>query len=210
MDILYLIDRLENLVAGSRRMPLVNQIMIKEADIQDIIEQMRLAIPEEVKQARNVSRDKERILAQAQADASALLARAREESERAMNREGLLKAAQERSQEILREAELKAEQLKNEADLYVVETLRALRDHLTSIETDIDRSILSIERGLESMGALGEEGERVEASEYIGDEEEPPQNQRPVPRRASLAMDTMGGPMYSQEPPSRNPVQPGS
>lgn len=192
MDILYLVDRLENLIAGSRRMPLVNNIIVKESDILNIVDQLRTTIPEEIKQARRVIQDKERILAQAQADANALLARAREESEQAVNREGLLKAAEARSQEMVRRAEEEAEQLKNEADGYVVETLRALRDHLTSIETDIGRSILSIEKGLASL-----EGENTGEQVYYEDEAEA--NLRALPRRASLAADTMGGPMYLPE-----------
>ena len=63
MDILYLVDRLENLIAGSRRMPLVNQIIVKESEILSIIEQMRTTIPDEVKQSRRVIQEKERILA---------------------------------------------------------------------------------------------------------------------------------------------------
>src|SRR5215471_19585997 len=105
MDILYLVDRLENLIAGSRRMPLVNQIIVKEPDILNIVDQLRTTIPDEIKQARRVIQDKERILAQAQAEANALLARAREESERAVNLEGLLKAAEARSQEMVQRAE---------------------------------------------------------------------------------------------------------
>ena len=96
MDILYLVDRLENLIASSRRMPFMNQIILKEADILSIVDQMRTSIPDEIKQSRRILQDKERILAQAQADAASLLAKAREESERAMNREGLLRAAEER------------------------------------------------------------------------------------------------------------------
>lgn len=212
MDILYLVDRLENLIASSRRMPLVNQIMIKEIDILNIVDQMRTSIPDEIKQARRVVQEKERILAQAQADASALLARAREETERAMNREGLLRAAEARSQELVHQAEGRSESLlrnateqsdhlKNDADAYVGETLRNLKDHLASIEMDLSRTILSIERGLESLGEIeedevgGDEGE-----EYFEDsaEIEVPDNMagpgRPIPRRASLANDTMGGP----------------
>jgi len=162
MDILYLVDRLENLIASSRRMPLVNQIILKETDILPIIEQMRTSIPDEVKQARRVVQDKERILAQAQADASNLLARASEESERAINREGLLRSAEERSKkllwqaeeqanELIRQAEEHAEHLKMDADAYVMETLRNIREHLTGVETEVSRTILSIERGLESM-----------------------------------------------------------
>src|SRR5437763_9737174 len=127
MDILYLVDRLENLIANSRRMPLVNSILIKEGDILNIIDQMRTSIPDEVKQARRIIQEKERILAQAQADASTLLSRAREESERAMNREGLLRTAEARSQElvqqaeehsraVMRQTEAQNEQLKNDAD----------------------------------------------------------------------------------------------
>ncbi len=172
MDILYLVDRLENLIASSRRMPLVNQIIVKESDIFSIIEQMRTTIPDEVKQSRRVIQEKERILAQAQADATTLLARAREEGERAVNREGLLKVAEERSQQLLqkteeqvhqmiRRAEEHSEHLKVDADAYVVETLRNLRDHLTSVETDVSRTILSIERGLESLEERRLSGERV-------------------------------------------------
>src|SRR5438046_10431657 len=101
MDILYLVDRLENLIASSHRIQLPYQIRIHEVDILNIVDQMRTSIPDEIKQARRVIQEKERILAQAQADASTLLARAREETERAMNREGLLRAAEARSQEMV-------------------------------------------------------------------------------------------------------------
>ena len=210
MDILYLVDRLDNLIASSHRMPLVNQILIKEGDILNIVDQMRTSIPDEIKQARRIIQEKERILAQAQADATTLLTRAREETERAMNREGLLRAAEARSQELVRQAEEQAhsvteqaeehgEQLKNEADNYVAETLRNLKDHLASIEMDISRTILSIDKGLESLEIPEEEGEEelevyYEESEGSTELEDLPV--RSVPRRASLANDTQGGPVY--------------
>jgi hypothetical protein len=185
IDILYLVDRLENLVASSGRVPLVNQIMLKEADILSILDQMRTSIPNEIKQARRVIQDKERILAQAQADASKIIERAHENAKEAVTRENLLRLADE-----------KAEQIKVEADAYVAETLRALRDHLTSIEMEIDRSILSIEKGLASLELADEE-----VYEDVGQEEEQgvPPSARSAPRRASLAVDTMGGPMYQQD-----------
>lgn len=207
MDILYLIDRLDNLIAGSRRMPLLNQIILKEGDILSIIDQMRVSIPDEVKQARRVMQEKDRILAQAQSEASNILTQARLESERALTHDGLLDAAEERSREIiqqakerslamLRHAEEEAERLKIEADSYVSESLCALREHLLSIETDVGRTIMSIERGLETMQAIPEEPEMVDEMDEDCDvaEDSPPQ-QAPV-RRASLAADTMGGPNF--------------
>lgn len=198
MDILYLVDRLENLIASSRKMPLVNQIIIKESDILNIVDQLRTTIPDEIKQARRVIQDKERILAQAQAEANALLARAREESEQAVNRQGLLKVAEVRSHELVQLAEGEAEQLKNEADNYVIETLRALRDHLTSIETDIGRSILSIEKGLASLedGLSDAQDEADSADESMVEQSALAHT---PPRRSSLAADTMGAPMFVQD-----------
>src|SRR5947209_11208868 len=116
MDILYLVDRLENLIANSRRMPVVNQIIMKEGDILNIVDQMRTSVPDEIKQARRVIQEKERILAQAQADATTLLTRAREETERAMNREGLLRTAEARSQELMRQAEEQAQNIVRQAE----------------------------------------------------------------------------------------------
>ena len=204
-DILYLIDRLENLIASSHKMPLVSQILVRETDIFSIIDQMRVSIPDEIKQARRIIQDKERILAQAQADASKIMTQAREESERAMKREGLLRSAEARSREILRLADEKAEQIKVEADAYVTETLRALRDHLASIEMDVGRSILSIEKGLASLEQLPEEAEEGREDAYKEEEglEEMQPPSRPIPRRASLAADTMGGPMYQQDSTQR-------
>lgn len=186
-DILFLVNRLDNLIASSRKMPLVDQLLVKEADIRSIIHEMRIAIPDEIKQARRIIQDKERILAQA-----------REESERALKREGLLHSAEERSQEILRLADEKAEQIKVEADAYVVETLRALRDHLATIEMDIGRSILSIEKGLASLEEVPEEEDVYEEEEEEEAEDKQPPS-RPTPRRASLAADTMGGPKFQQD-----------
>jgi hypothetical protein len=200
MDILYLVDRLENLIAGSRKMPLTNSIMIKESDILNIVDQMRTSIPDEIKLARRIIQDKERIIAQAQADASTLLARAREESEKAIEREGLLKAAGEQSQAMVREAEEQAEKLKTDADVYVVETLRALREHLNAIEISVSRTILSIEKGLESL-EQPLEGENMDGSFAVYEEDRGEQLQaHGMPRRASLAADTMGGPAFESAP----------
>ncbi len=212
MDILYLVDRLENLITSSKKMPLSNSLMVKESEILKIIELMRTAIPDEIKQARRIIQEKERILAQAQADASTILARAREETERVMNREGLLRAAEARSQELLREAtghaqelmhqaQEHAEQRKLGADAYAAETLRNLREHLLTIETEVGRHVLSIEKGLESLGLPldtheQEDGSMEDEDYYEAGEEFEEAPAQPIPRRASLATDTTGGPTY--------------
>lgn len=231
MDILYLVDRLENIIANSRKMPLLNQIVFKENDVitmSNLLEQMHHSIPGEFEQARRVTQERDRILAQAQAEAAALRDKAqaeanalrtkvREESDRAMNREGLLRIAEERSQEIIRQAKEQAreitrraeehtEQMKSEADAYAAETLQNLKEHLASVEAEVSRNILSIEKGLESLEAQkyeeiyatdenGEDNE-LEDANGLGDVYQDQTPAYPSPRRSSLANDTMGGPNF--------------
>jgi len=73
-----------------------------------------------------------------------------------------------------------------------------LRDHLSTIEMDIGRSILSVEKGLASLEELPEEEDVYEEEEEEEAEDRQPPS-RPTPRRASLAADTMGGPKFQQD-----------
>jgi hypothetical protein len=213
MDILYLVDRLENFISNGQRIPLVNQVILKESELLVILEEMRKFIPAELKQAERIVQEKERILAQAQADATTIVSRAREEVERTLNQDSLLHLSEGRAQEIMRlateqaqlivrRAEEQTTQLRREADSYATETLRNLREHLTEVETDLGRTILSIEKGLESLTLqpsdpeeIDEEliAEGIEAMEIRGMPPSGPGLQLPShPRRSSLAADTMG------------------
>ena len=211
MDILYLVDRLENFISNGQRIPLVNQVILKESELLAILDEMRTCIPTELEQAKRVVEDKERIIAQAQADATALISRAHEEVERTLSHDNMLQLSQGRAHEmmrlateqaqlIVRRAEEQTTQLRREADGYATETLRNLREHLTDIETDLGRTILSIEKGLESLTLQPIDPEEID-EELVADDigsidtqAVPPASQ---PRRSSLAADTMGtGPFY--------------
>jgi hypothetical protein len=101
---------------------------------------------------------------------------------------------------MLRQAQELAEQRKTGADAYAAETLRNLREHLLSIETEMSRHILSIEKGLESLGiSLGADEQEsfvLEDESYEEAEEFEEAPLQPIPRRASLATDTTGSPTY--------------
>jgi uncharacterized phage infection (PIP) family protein YhgE len=164
MDILYLVDRLENLITGSQRMPLTNRVLIKEQEILNIIDEMRLSVPDEIKQARRVNQEKERILAQAREEATKIVAAAREEAERLVDHEQLVQLARAQAAEIVHEAEDKASQIKEGADSFVSETLHGLAGQLTDIEEQINKTVLSVHKGIETLGqrAAGEEEEEAE------------------------------------------------
>ena len=130
MDIMYLVDRLEALVNGSRRVPLSSRIMLEEEDLLAIVEQMRQTIPNEIRQARRVLQDREQIIKQAQSEAEKIVTMARERAEYMINNEGILNMAKERGEQVLSDAQRDAQDTRSEIEQYAVEVLGTLEQQL--------------------------------------------------------------------------------
>lgn len=151
MVILSLLDNLEHLITGSQRIPMTNRVLVSEQEVLQLVDQIRAAVPEEIKQAHRLRQERERLLAQAQAEANRIIAAAREEAERLINDEETLRVAAERAAEIEREAEEHAGQLRDGADAYAVETLRSLEERLDGVQVMLERTLLSIHKGVETL-----------------------------------------------------------
>jgi hypothetical protein len=87
MDILQMIDRLEELLNESRPLPFTHNVIVDEDRMLDLIDQMRVSIPEEVKKAQQLMAQRDRLLAQAQEEANRTIAIAREKSEQLVERD---------------------------------------------------------------------------------------------------------------------------
>ena len=113
MDILHLIDRLEELFNNSRPIPLTHNVIVDEDKFLDIIDQMRISVPEEVKKAQQVFSQKDRVMAQAQEEANRTLQLAREKADGLIEKEALVQDAQRRAGQIIDQARADAENIKN-------------------------------------------------------------------------------------------------
>ena len=141
MDILHLIDRLEELFNESRPIPFTHNVIVDEDRMLDLIDQMRVAIPDEVKKAQQLLAQRDRILAQAQEEVNRTLALAREKSDQLVERDSIVEAAKNRSDQIIEQAQLDIIAMRREADVYVLETL-------TRLEMEMDRSLTQIRNGI--------------------------------------------------------------
>jgi cell division septum initiation protein DivIVA len=145
MDILHLIDQLEELFNDSKSFWLTNEVMIKEDRLLDLIDQMRLAVPDEIKQSQQIINQKERILAQAQEEATRTVNLAREKSVEMVERDGIVEAARVKANQIIKKAEEQSRMMKRDADEYSIETLKELRDELTKILNQVNNGINALE-----------------------------------------------------------------
>ncbi|MFQ5942816.1 MAG: hypothetical protein ACE5JF_04615 [Anaerolineales bacterium] len=133
MDILHLVDRLEELFNESRPIPLTHSVVVDEDRVLEIIDQMRISIPDEVKKAQQVLSQRDRVMAQAQEEANRTLTLAKRRGEESLSRDTIVEAAHERAEQILDQARAEAEAMRAEADEYIVESLASLEDELTRL-----------------------------------------------------------------------------
>jgi hypothetical protein len=141
MDILQLIDRLEELFNESKSIPLTRNVMVDEDRMLDIIDQMRIAIPEEVKKAQQLLGQRDRVLAQAQEEANRTLELARQKADQLASKEIVMQEAQRRADQLLMQARADAENVRSEADEYVMNSLTQLQDELERITNQVINGI---------------------------------------------------------------------
>ena len=101
MDILQLIDRLEELFNEAKAVPFTHNVVVDEDRMLEIIDQMRVVIPDEVKKAQQVLAQKDRVMAQAQEEAERTVALARDKAEQVAAKDNIVVEAQKRGDQIL-------------------------------------------------------------------------------------------------------------
>lgn len=136
-----LVDRLEAVINGGWRPPMSAKVMVDEREVLDVLDLMRTAIPDEIKQARRVNQDREKLLAQAQTEANRITTQAQERADRMVSEDNVLRGAEERAREIVNQARREAEEVRQGADEYGLEMLERLQDQLRRIEGNVRNAI---------------------------------------------------------------------
>ena len=144
IDIIFLVERLESVVANGKRLPLTNNVVVDQATALDLIDQLRVAVPEEVRQAKRVNQESERILEKAQEEADRIVARAQEQAAFLIEERELTRAAETRSQEIIAEGHRDADEIRHGADEYAASVL-------VRLEGECVKALQSIRHGIQML-----------------------------------------------------------
>jgi cell division septum initiation protein DivIVA len=141
MDILQLIDRLEELFNAAKAVPFTHNVVVDEDRMLELIDQMRIAIPEEVKKAQQVMAQRDRVMAQAQEEANRTLQLARDKADQMVQKDMIVQEAQRRADQIVSQARADAEATRMDADNYVVDTLMQLQDQISKLSGQVGNGI---------------------------------------------------------------------
>src|SRR5690606_7341600 len=140
INMLLLLDRLEQLVQESPRMPLGNRALVNVAELLDLIGKIREALPEEVKRADRLAADSERLIQQGHSEAERTVRAAEQYAARLVPESEVLRRAQAAAKKTLEEAQRRAEELEGGADAYAEGVLRNLQEAL-------ERTLRTVKKG---------------------------------------------------------------
>jgi vacuolar-type H+-ATPase subunit H len=128
-----LIDELEQMVDRARHIPASGKVVIDEAAVRQMIDQMRLAAGDEAKAGQRVTAERDRILADAKAQARRIVEEAQTQAASRLDDQTAIQLARERARVIVADAEQQAGRMRAEANTYVANQLNSLENRLTRL-----------------------------------------------------------------------------
>lgn len=144
VDIQFLVERLEALVVNGQKLPMTSKVMLEQAAILDLIDQMRVAIPEEVKQARRIVQESDRVVQKAREEGEQIIGAAQEQAAILLQDQSILRDAENRADDIEKQAQTKADETMRGADQYA-------SDVLIRLESDLVKTLSIVKKSLEVL-----------------------------------------------------------
>ncbi len=170
-DIIFLVERLESLVAAGKKLPMTNSVMLDQAAVLELIDQLRVSVPDEVRQAKRITEEAGRISERAREEGDAIIARAQEQAAQMLEERELVRLAEQRAGEILDTANAEAAEVRRGADEYAAGVLIRLEGECIKALTSIKRGIDMLDErhrpqrsAAEAVTLAGPEHEATEAA----------------------------------------------
>src|SRR6201990_1798869 len=146
MDVLVLLDQLDDLIHNAKRtmLPGSDQVRLDREEVYDILDQMRATIPEEIKQARWIFKERQEMLAEAKREAERIVKEAREKQDQLVSNEEVVKEAERAADDIIEDARAREREIRLGAEDYADEILNTL-------EVNLSKFIAGVRRGRERL-----------------------------------------------------------
>jgi len=146
MDALEMIDKIEELVEKSKKLPFSSNAIINENEIYDLLDELRSVLPEELKQARWIVKEREGMIEEAKRQSSRIVKEAEERARVLVSETEVLKNANRKAEELMSMVEAKARTIRLEAEDYADEKL-------ANLEAVLHKLLSAVEKGREQFKA---------------------------------------------------------
>ncbi len=140
MDILDVLNELEEVIEESTKIPLVGKVMVDDELILDMVDHIRTSLPEEMRQAKAVAVEREKILEEARTEAQRIIKEAKEEIAKMAGENEIVKQAQEQAYSVVEQTNTVAREIKIGAYTYADDLLR-------QVEELLEKNLLQVKTG---------------------------------------------------------------
>ena len=180
---MFLLERLESLVATGTGVPATRKVLVDKDAVLELIDQLRVAVPEEIHAAKRINAEGERIIEKANDEAGRIIARSQEQATYLIGERGLTEAAQAEGRRIVAEAGEAADGVRLGADSYAAQILESLEAEVRKALSGIEKGIDVLEHRKAELQGEPQEPEPAPHAEGEGarDLEDWPEAREPVP-----------------------------
>ena len=133
MDIMNLIEILEEAIESSRKIPLTSKCFVDKDELLESLQDIRLKLPEELKQAKRITEERQRILIEAQKEADNILKNTADRVNVMVNEHEITRLANEEAMKIMENAQNESRDMRLATKEYVSQTLDSLEQNLSSV-----------------------------------------------------------------------------
>lgn len=130
MDIMEIIDMMEETIDKASAVPLTGKVMLDKEELLDYIQEIRLLYPDELKEAKWVKEERQRILSEAESRAESIRKSAEETQMQLIDEHEITKCAYQQANELVNSAQQKAMEIKTDTDSYVDDVLNDVEHRL--------------------------------------------------------------------------------
>jgi cell division septum initiation protein DivIVA len=162
VDVEAKLHQLEIMVAEAKTVPLSASIMLNRAEIEGLVTELREALPEEIRRARWILKERDEILDKSKREAGKILDEAQAERDRLVSKTDVVQAANREADRILEEAQQGARQIRLEAEDYV-------DAKLANFEVVLQKTLAAVERGREKLRGRLDQDALAEVEEDLAE-----------------------------------------
>lgn len=144
MDVLVLIEKLDDVIHDARGVPLSGDVRVNKEEMYDLLDQMRATIPEEIKQARWIVKERQEMLAEAKREAERIVNEAKDKQAQLVSQEEVVRQAERLAEDIVEEARAREREIRLGAEDYADEIL-------STLEVNLQKFIGAVQRGRDKL-----------------------------------------------------------
>ena len=152
-DVFKLLEDLEGYIQGCRHVPMTDKVLVGEETLLDYIDRIRSLLPEELRQARLMVKDREHLMDDARVEVERIFAEANQRIEGMIRESEVVKRAEAAAEEIVAQSRRVAHEIRNNATLYA-------DDVMSNLETSLEQNLDMIRSGREELSQMKRDRQR--------------------------------------------------